>query len=117
MKDKAQICADCGSREDPVLANRGMLWVEILMWLSLILPGVIYSVWRRARRRWVCSYCGNPSMVSIYSARARSMIALMGNQDVSKTYFKKPMGDTHLKPRSRKKQAPSKGISKPKRNR
>jgi len=118
MAKSDEICADCGSREPAILKNRGYAWMEILCWLALVLPGIIFSIWRRARRHWVCAYCGNPSMISIHSKRARWMIALMQTQELPKELFKQPMGVTELKPpkrRTQKKPAQPSTKSAPKR--
>ncbi|QPJ63057.1 MAG: hypothetical protein G3M70_14710 [Candidatus Nitronauta litoralis] len=101
MNDKHdQICADCGSTALPVEARRGTGWVEIILWLFFLIPGLIYSIWRRARSHMVCAYCGNPSMVSIHSERARKITRLMKGNEVSQSYYKKPLGVTELKPKT-----------------
>ncbi len=95
-----QVCADCGSTELPVEAKRGVGWIEVLLWLCYLIPGMIYSLWRRARSRLVCAYCGNPSMVSIHSERARKMSRLMKGKTIAQAYYKKPLGVTELKPKT-----------------
>lgn len=76
MPEESDICAHCGFKGSPVLALGGHIFFEVILWLCYILPGVIYSVWRRARKKEVCPECGHPSMISAYSPRARQMMAL-----------------------------------------
>jgi hypothetical protein len=74
---KKYVCMECGCQRDPIDANRGLWVVEIFMWLLYILPGVIYSIWRRVRKHQVCSKCRNPSVVLTSSSRAMGMRQLM----------------------------------------
>ena len=81
------VCMECGCQRDPVNANRGLWLFEVFMWLLFlpavvysllyILPGTIYSVWRRVRKQQVCSNCRNPSVVLTSSSRAMAMMRLI----------------------------------------
>ena len=81
------VCMECGCQRDPIYAKRGLLVIEIFMWLLFlpavvysvlyILPGSIYSVWRRVRKQQVCPNCRNPSIVLTSSSRAMGMMRLM----------------------------------------
>ncbi len=71
------ICMECGCQRDPVKAKRGLLVVEIFMWLLYIVPGVIYSIWRRVRKHEICSKCRMPSIVLTSSSRAMGMMRLL----------------------------------------
>ncbi len=71
------VCMECGCQRDPIDANRGLWVIEIFMWLLYILPGVIYSIWRRVRKQQVCPKCRNPSVVLTSSSRAMGMMRLM----------------------------------------
>ena len=99
-QDENEICADCGSTEPAVKASRGSGWVELFLYVLMIIPGVIYSLWRRARSRFVCSYCGNPSMVPVHDPRAQKITRLMKGREVSSKYYQKPMGVTELRPKT-----------------
>ena len=74
---KKYVCMECGCQRDPINANRGLLVIEIFMWLLYILPGVIYSIWRRVRKQQVCPNCRNPSVVLTSSSRAMGVMRLM----------------------------------------
>jgi len=74
---KKYICMECGCQRDPVEAKRGLLVIEVFMWLLYIVPGVIYSIWRRVRKQQVCPNCLNPSVVLTSSPRAMGMMRLI----------------------------------------
>ena len=74
---KKYVCMECGCQREPIDAKRGLLVIEIFMWLLYILPGVIYSIWRRVRKQQVCPKCRNPSVVLTSSSRAMGMMRLM----------------------------------------
>lgn len=86
--NKKYLCLECGCQRDPIDAKRGLLVIEIFMWLLYILPGVIYSIWRRVRKHQVCPNCRNPSMVLTSSSRA------MGIRRLMKTFSQPPMANS-----------------------
>ena len=75
--NKKYVCMECGCQRDPIKAKRGLLVIEVFMWLLYILPGVIYSIWRRVRAHEVCPNCRNPSVVLTSSSRAMGMRRLL----------------------------------------
>jgi len=99
------ICMECGCQRDPINANRGLWVIEVFMWLLFlpaviysllyILPGAIYSIWRRVRKQQVCPNCRNPSIVLTSSSRAMGMMRLIKTFSGSlKTDFRKPNPDS-----------------------
>ena len=90
---------ECGCQRDPVNAKRGLLVIEIFMWLLYIFPGVIYSIWRRVRKQQVCPNCRNPSIVLTSSPRAMGMMRLMRTFSGSlNTDFRMPNPDSPQAP-------------------
>ncbi len=86
--NKKYVCMECGCQRDPIDAKRGLLVIEIFMWLLYILPGVIYSIWRRVRKQQVCPNCLNPSIVLTSSTRA------MGMRRLIKTFSRPQMSNS-----------------------
>jgi hypothetical protein len=74
---KQYVCMECGCQRDPIDAKRGLLVIEVFMWLLYIVPGIIYSIWRRVRKHQVCPNCLNPSVVLTSSSRAMGMRRLL----------------------------------------
>lgn len=61
------ICTNCGlTSPAPKKAIRGSLILEIILWLSFILPGVIYTIWRRNGKP-SCPNCGNSNIMPLNS--------------------------------------------------
>jgi hypothetical protein len=59
------ICGNCGSiSQEPKSGNRGSLILEILLWLFFILPGIIYTIWRR-RGKPCCPKCGSENIMPL----------------------------------------------------
>ncbi len=100
------VCMECGCQHDPIDAKRGLLVIEIFMWLLYILPGVIYSIWRRVRTQQVCSKCRNPSVVLTSSSRAMGMMRLM-------KAFSRPLMTNSKNPKPNSPQKPAPGEQNP----
>lgn len=60
---KHMLCTQCHKCQVPVA--RGSLAVEIVLWLLLFLPGILYSLWRHSGVA-VCHTCGG-SLVGVTS--------------------------------------------------
>lgn len=58
-------CHQCGGQGRPALYTPDSILIEIVLWLCFIIPGLLYSLWRHAARKKVCSYCGNPYVVRV----------------------------------------------------
>lgn len=55
-------CTTC--HHDAKAAKRpGSIWIEIVLWLFFIIPGVIYSIWRLASSAKVCPHCGMATLI------------------------------------------------------
>lgn len=64
-------CTVCGHVGPPDTVTRGSIWIEILLWLSFLLPGLIYSIWRLTTRHKACEACGSTAIVPVDSPAAR----------------------------------------------
>ena len=69
------ICKNCGTRHDGHTSLLGNGWVELVLWLLWLIPGLIYSVWRRTQRRPACAICGSVDLVSLGSPVGRRLSA------------------------------------------
>ena len=63
-------CQNCGSVGKPKRTTKGSLLIEIILWLMMILPGVLYTVWRLTTRTKACPKCKAPNMIPVDSPRA-----------------------------------------------
>jgi hypothetical protein len=63
-------CIHCGFVGEPALNAPGMLAMEIGLWFLFVVPGVVYSIWRRSARYQHCANCGHAGLVTADSAVA-----------------------------------------------
>jgi len=56
---KLMVCTVCEARGTPVMHTKGSFLIELFLWLCFIVPGLIYSIWRLATKKHVCSKCGS----------------------------------------------------------
>ena len=59
------ICTSCGTTAAPESFTKGSIFIEIVLWLAFIIPGLIYSIWRLTTRQQVCSACKKPSLIPL----------------------------------------------------
>jgi hypothetical protein len=69
------VCTRCGEQTDTLRREtRGSIWIEIILWLMFILPGVFYSIWRMTTRRDVCPACASDQLVPADSPVGQRLI-------------------------------------------
>ena len=68
------ICRKCGYIGPQELNKKGKLSVEIILWLLFILPGLIYSIWRRTGRYFACKECGTHHIVPLNSPLGKEVL-------------------------------------------
>lgn len=57
------VCTTCTFHGPPLWPEKGSGAVEVALWLLLLVPGIIYSVWRRSNLRPTCSRCTSELVV------------------------------------------------------
>jgi len=67
------ICKTCGSVGNPVRKTKGSFAIEIVLWLFLIIPGLIYSIWRLTTRHDACPVCGSPDVIPVNTPVGQSL--------------------------------------------
>jgi hypothetical protein len=74
-RPKAKLfCPACGTLAVPKQARRGSLGVEVVLWLLLLVPGLIYSVWRLSGDTNTCPACGARTLIPADSPVAVRML-------------------------------------------
>lgn len=63
--DKRMICSSCGSIGAPVVITKGSFLIEVILWLTFLVPGLIYTIWRTTAKETVCAVCRKPTVVGI----------------------------------------------------
>jgi hypothetical protein len=70
----AMLCTLCGTTAKPVTRTQGALLIELILWLCMIVPGLIYSIWRHTTRAPVCPKCGSADIIPLDSPRAKKLM-------------------------------------------
>jgi hypothetical protein len=70
---KNMFCKTCGHSGESGTFTRGSLGIEIVLWLCLLVPGIIYSLWRSSSRSAKCKACGSVDVVPDGSPVAMAM--------------------------------------------
>jgi len=73
MANKNRYCVICGFVGAPKTVTRGSLFVEIILWLFFLVPGMIYSTWRLSSRFPACRHCGSRDIIPVDSPRAKAL--------------------------------------------
>jgi len=71
---KELLCTKCGHKGKPKLFTKGSIFIEIVLWICFIIPGLIYSIWRHASRYKGCPKCNEPNMIPLDSPIAQKML-------------------------------------------
>jgi len=69
------ICTQCRHIGDRDLNRKGKASVEVILWLLFLVPGLIYSIWRRTGRWFACPVCGSHHLVPFRSPLGRDALA------------------------------------------
>ena len=70
------VCLRCRSVGSPRKVTRGLFAIELVLWLLLIIPGLVYTLWRvTSGRRKMCRTCGSEEIVPADSRRGRELLA------------------------------------------
>ena len=58
----------------PTALRKGSGWIELILYLFYIIPGIIYSVWRRSGEPTVCPICKAAALVPAATAKPRPVV-------------------------------------------
>lgn len=74
LKDKV-ICRNCGSIGRTVVISPSNFWVELLLWCSGLLPGVVYTLWCNHAAYNACARCHARDIVPVDSPVGQKLAA------------------------------------------
>ena len=72
------LCARCGHIGKPTTRTPGSTGIELVLWLALLVPGLIYSLWRLNARHDVCEKCSSVDLLPADSPRAVHLMVELG---------------------------------------
>jgi len=68
------VCRQCGTVGFPRTYTKGSIWVELILWVCLLVPGLIYSLWRVTSRYKGCPACGAAGMIPLNAPMAKEIL-------------------------------------------
>jgi hypothetical protein len=68
---KLMVCTMCETTDHPKKRTKGSFGIEVVLWLAMIIPGLIYSLWRLTTTAKVCKACGSENIVPADSPAGR----------------------------------------------
>ena len=74
MSKPALICSTCGTTGRSVTTTPGSFFIELLLWLFFLLPGLIYSIWRLTNKKTGCASCGGTALIPLDSPRGQKLV-------------------------------------------
>ncbi len=63
VKNQSVVCLHCGHEGVAKIDCKGSALLEAVLWFALILPGLLFSIWRFTTRERVCDACGQTRLV------------------------------------------------------
>ena len=87
------ICSTCGHIGSSKTAVKGNIFIEIVLWLCFLIPGLIYSLWRSSSRYKKCTACGATTLIPLDSPVGLKLLADQGKTLEEVQNEKKP---THV---------------------
>lgn len=57
------VCSACGHVGKPIRITPGSFGIEVVLWLFICVPGLIYSIWRHGGVYDACSRCQNRALI------------------------------------------------------
>lgn len=77
---KELICKSCGTIGKPKTITKGSIFIEIVLWIAFIVPGLIYSIWRHTSRYKACKQCYSSELVPKTSPIGQKILAELSSE-------------------------------------
>jgi len=68
-----KICVQCYQTGKARLPGSGL--IELILWCCYLVPGLLYSIWRRGKGGFICPYCKTSTMVPLHSPAGQQILA------------------------------------------
>lgn len=67
------LCTVCGYKGKAKRITKGNLGMELVLWLLMIIPGLLYSLWRLTTRYDGCPLCHGNTLIPLDSPVAKKI--------------------------------------------
>lgn len=71
---KTHVCPNCRSVIHPARVTPGSTFLEVLLWLCFLLPGILYTAWCSANKKTVCPICGAQNLVPLSTPAGQALV-------------------------------------------
>ncbi len=76
MAEEQLICTNCNTPSYGTVFHEGSIFIEIILWLAFLIPGLVYSAWRHTSgRKIICPACHQETLIPIHSPRGEQIAA------------------------------------------
>ena len=69
-----KVCTNCLTVWETKKQTQGSIWIELVLWITFIVPWLIYSIWRMTSKKQVCKWCGSDSLIPVNSPAGQKLI-------------------------------------------
>lgn len=69
---KEYICTNCYYKGYPKVPDSFL--IEVILWLCYIIPGLIYTCWRRSEKNIICAKCNQKTLVPLNTPRGKELL-------------------------------------------
>jgi len=69
------VCRNCGTKALSKTRSPRSFWIEIILWFSYLIPGVLYTLWCYHHTYEVCGTCGSRDIIPADSPAWRKLAA------------------------------------------
>jgi uncharacterized protein with PIN domain len=80
-------CEDCDFVGQPARVKPGTTGTEVVLWLCLIVPGLIYSFWRSMSRFEGCANCGSRRIIPADSQEAKAALSRLSPTPSAQAWY------------------------------
>ena len=78
------ICTVCGYLGKPKNNTKGSFIIEVVLWLFLIIPGLLYSLWRITNKYRGCPKCKSTAIIPIDTPNGQALYKSLHDQKYSR---------------------------------
>ncbi|MBP8979442.1 hypothetical protein KBG23_03120 [Candidatus Dojkabacteria bacterium] len=73
--NKEMICTECGYIGKPKKWMKGSFFIELILWLAFLVPGIIYTIWRVTNTVAICPKCEKETLIPTDTPRGAELKA------------------------------------------
>lgn len=67
------ICKECGYHGKMKKHTKGSFIIEVFLWLMLLVPGIVYSLWRVTSKIKICPKCKSDKIIPLNSPAGKKL--------------------------------------------